>query len=63
MVKLFLEVGVIVLTPFNFSIGRGALRVRETIGPKDITEIYCDGPLEIYEKRDMKDLYQKARAG
>jgi adenylylsulfate kinase len=29
----------------------------------DFLEIYCECPLEICEKRDVKGLYQQARAG
>jgi len=29
----------------------------------DFVEIYCDSPIEVCEQRDVKGLYQKARAG
>ena len=63
MVKHFLGVGGIVLTPFKFFIGRGSSASEGTVGPKDMVGIYRDGLLEIREKREMQGLYQKARAG
>lgn len=37
--------------------------MREIIGVENMLEIHCDCPLEICEQRDVKGLYQKARAG
>lgn len=36
---------------------------KDIIGPDDFVEIFVDTPLEICEKRDVKGLYKKARAG
>ncbi len=36
---------------------------RHIIGPENFCEIYLSTPLEICEKRDLKGLYKKARAG
>jgi bifunctional enzyme CysN/CysC len=37
--------------------------VRELVGASDFIEIFVDTPLQIAEKRDVKGLYAKARAG
>lgn len=63
MCKLFLEAGVIALTAFISPLERDRQRAREIIGPEDMLEIHCDCSLEICEERDVKGLYQKARAG
>ena len=36
---------------------------REIIGPDDFFEVFVDAPLEVCEKRDVKGIYKKARAG
>jgi adenylylsulfate kinase len=36
---------------------------RQIIGPEDFLEIYINAPLEVCESRDVKGLYEKARAG
>lgn len=63
MAKLFLESGVISLTAFisPFRVDRD--RVRSLVPHGDFLEIYCHCPLEVCEKRDVKGLYRRARAG
>ncbi|MBU0944265.1 MAG: adenylyl-sulfate kinase [Proteobacteria bacterium] len=63
MVNLFLDSGVISLTAFISPLEADRERVRKIIGPENIIEVYCNCPLEICEKRDVKGLYKKARAG
>ena len=36
---------------------------RQIIGPEDFLEIYVNAPIEVCETRDVKGLYEKARAG
>lgn len=36
---------------------------RELMAPGEFIEIFVDTPLDIAEKRDVKGLYKKARAG
>ena len=61
--KLFLEAGVIVLTAFISPIRKDRNIVRK-LGPHgEFLEIYCDAPLDVCEKRDVKGLYEKARSG
>ena len=63
MVRLFLEAGVISLTAFISPLRQDREHVRRLVGRENFIEIYCRCPLDICEKRDVKGLYQKARAG
>ena len=60
--SLFVQAGVVVLTAFisPFRADRG--KVRAIVGERFI-EVFCDTPLDVCEARDVKGLYQKARAG
>jgi len=61
--KLMLEAGVIVMTAFISPFGDDRSKVRKLISKGDFIEIYCKASLEICEKRDVKGLYKRARAG
>lgn len=61
--KLFMEAGIIVLTAFISPFRADRERIRAIVGPCDFIEIYCDASIEICERRDVKGLYKKARAG
>lgn len=61
--KLFMEAGVIVLTAFISPIRADRDRVRGMVREGDFIEIYCNATVQICERRDIKGLYQKARAG
>jgi adenylylsulfate kinase len=63
MVNLFVDAGVISLAAFISPLEVDRAMVKEIIGPENVLEIFCDCPLEICERRDVKGLYQKARAG
>jgi len=63
MVNLFLDAGVISLTAFISPLDKDREMVKEIIGRENIIEVFCNCPLEICEKRDVKGLYKKARAG
>lgn len=63
MVNLFLDAGVLSLTAFISPLKSDRKRVQEIIGAENLIEIYCNCSLEICEKRDVKGLYKKARAG
>ena len=63
MAKLFIETGVIALTAFISPFLSDRARVRSLVPHGDFLEIYCHCPLEICEQRDVKGLYQRARAG
>lgn len=61
--NLFLDAGFIVLTAFisPFKADRNAARA--LVGDNNFIEVYCDSAIDICEQRDVKGLYQKARAG
>ncbi len=61
--KLFVEAGVITLTAFISPFSADRLSARKLFGPDDFIEVYCRCPLEICESRDVKGMYQRARAG
>jgi adenylylsulfate kinase len=61
--KLFVEAGVITLTAFISPFSADRLRARQLFKPGDFIEVYCRCPLEVCESRDVKGMYQRARAG
>ena len=61
--KLFMEAGVIILTAFISPYLADRERVRGMVEQGAFIEIFCDAPIEICERRDVKGLYKKARAG
>lgn len=63
MAKLFLEAGVIALTAFISPFRADRQRVRSLVPHGEFLEIYCRCPLDMCEKRDVKGLYRRARAG
>ncbi|MFW5757965.1 MAG: adenylyl-sulfate kinase [Bacteroidota bacterium] len=61
--KLFLNCGIICINSF-ISPTRAIRQIAyEIIGRKNMIEIYVNAPLPVCEKRDVKGLYKKARAG
>lgn len=63
LAKLFIEAGVITITAF-ISPYRSDREIVRGLAPQgDFMEIFCDCPLAVCEKRDVKGLYKKARAG
>ena len=61
--KLFLDAGIIVLTAFISPYRADRARARERVAAGDFIEVYCRCALEVCEKRDVKGLYQRAKAG
>ncbi len=61
--KLFLDGGIITLCSFVSPTHEIRRMAAEIIGPEDFLEVYVNAPLEVCEARDVKGLYQKARAG
>ena len=61
--KLMTDAGLIVITAFisPFKVERDM--VRSMLPQGEFVEIFVDTPLEEAEKRDVKGLYKKARAG
>lgn len=61
--RLFMEAGIIVLTAFISPFRTDRERARALIGEDRFLEVYCQCPLDVCEQRDVKGLYQRARAG
>ena len=61
--KLFAETGVITICSFISPTKEIRQFARDIIGEDHFIEIYIDTPLEVCESRDVKGLYEKARAG
>lgn len=62
MAKLYVDAGIILLTAFISPFKSDRDNVRKICG-RDFHEIYCKCSLAVCESRDVKGLYQRARAG
>ena len=63
MAQLFTDAGMVALTAFISPYRADRDQVRAIMQPGDFIEVLVDCPLEVCEQRDVKGLYQKARAG
>ena len=61
--KLIVDVGCIALVAFISPFRGGRDSVRASMGAGDFIEVYCQAPLSVCERRDVKGLYSKARRG
>ena len=61
--RLFTDAGLIALTSFISPYRNDRDAVRDVMQPGDFLEVFVDASLETCESRDVKGLYQKARAG
>lgn len=61
--KLFCSNGIIVICCFVSPTEEIRSQAKAIIGEKDFSEIFVNTPIEECEKRDVKGLYAKARAG
>ena len=61
--KLFVESGHIVINAFISPFKSNRIQARNIISNKDFVEVYIDSSISTCEKRDVKGLYKKARAG
>lgn len=61
--RLFIDAGVIVISAFISPYESDREKVRTTVGADNYIEVFVDCPIEECERRDVKGLYQKARAG
>ena len=61
--KLFNDAGVIALTAFISPYREDRDRVRALLPEGEFLEVLVDCPLEVCERRDVKGLYRRARAG
>ena len=61
--KLMTDAGLIVITAFISPFQSERNMVKELVDAGEFIEIFVDTPLQVAEKRDVKGLYAKARAG
>lgn len=61
--KIFVDAGVITIASFVSPLEIDRKLVRDIVGAADFIEIFVDTSLEECERRDVKGLYKKARAG
>jgi len=61
--KLMTDAGLIVITAFISPFRAERDMVRRMVDAGEFIEVHIDTPLEVAEKRDVKGLYRKARAG
>jgi bifunctional enzyme CysN/CysC len=61
--RLMTDAGLIVITAFISPFRAERAMVRGMIEPGEFVEVFIDTPLEEAERRDVKGLYKKARAG
>lgn len=61
--RLFIDAGVICINAFVSPTIEIRQMAKDIIGEKDFVEVYVNTPLEVCEARDVKGLYNKARAG
>lgn len=61
--RLFYDAGLVVLTAFISPYASDRDGARTLHPPGAFLEVFVDAPIEVCEQRDVKGLYQKARAG
>jgi bifunctional enzyme CysN/CysC len=61
--KLMVDAGLVTLVSFISPFRAERQMARELLGPHEFIEIYVSTPLGVVEKRDVKGLYARARAG
>lgn len=61
--RLFYDAGLVVLTAFISPYKQDRCRVRSRHPSGGFIEVFVDCPVEVCERRDVKGLYRKARAG
>ncbi|MFI3327742.1 MAG: adenylyl-sulfate kinase [Rikenellaceae bacterium] len=61
--KLFVDTGVITISAFISPTEELRQVAKSIIGEDDFIEVYVSTPIEECERRDVKGLYKKARAG
>ncbi len=61
--RLFVDSGIITISAFISPTEEVRELAREIVGGDDFMEVYVSTPIEECERRDVKGLYKKARAG
>lgn len=63
LAKLIVDAGLVVMASFISPFRSERALARELVGEENFVEVFVDCNLETAEERDVKGLYQKARAG
>ncbi|SKB59857.1 adenylylsulfate kinase [Salegentibacter salinarum] len=61
--KLFIESGTVVIASFISPLKKDREYLKKTIGRQNFIEVFVNTSLDECERRDVKGLYKKARAG
>lgn len=61
--KLFIDAGIVVLAAFVAPFKKDRALIQDTVGAEKYVEVFVNASLEECERRDVKGLYKKARAG
>ncbi|GAA4280206.1 adenylyl-sulfate kinase [Gaetbulibacter aestuarii] len=61
--KLFIDAGLVVLAAFVAPYKKDRKFIRKTVNSDNFVEVFVNTSLEECERRDVKGLYKKARAG
>ena len=61
--NLMVDAGLVVLAAFVSPYQKDREHVKDIVGHDNVVEIYVNTPIEECERRDVKGLYAKARAG
>lgn len=61
--KLFVDAGMVTIAAFVSPLLKDRQLVKNIVGENDFIEIFVDTSIEECERRDVKGLYKKARAG
>ncbi len=61
--KLFVDAGIVVLAAFVAPFDKDRAQIKATVGVENYVEVFVNVSLEECERRDVKGLYKKARAG
>lgn len=61
--NLMVDSGLVVLAAFVSPYRADRYKIRDIVGPENYIEIYVNTSVEECERRDVKGLYEKARAG
>lgn len=61
--NLMVDAGLVVLAAFVSPYLKDRTRIKEIVGAANFVEVFVNTPIEECERRDVKGLYAKARAG
>lgn len=61
--KLLIDAGVVVLAAFVSPYAKDRANISQIVNPENYVEVFVDTSIDECERRDVKGLYKKARAG